>query len=230
VKIFVSFSIFLVVLLAACSPSGSGAECRGGICVSLEVEGPVMALEPALFIISVRTEKDTPNLGITLSYLSNVTIKDIEKSLDNAKLVYESKNLMTWMADTKGGEENIITGYVIFPKPTVSYGIFNSGLILSVGNASIMNVTDSITVYLDPEGKQVEDSQAKILLQTDYPPPTPPPDLTIVPPTPMPTVAWPTATPIPSPTLPAYPPPGEGINAGPDKNQPSPTMTQPAYP
>lgn len=61
-------------------------------------------------------------------------------------------------------------------------------------------MTNSITIYLDAEGKQVEESRAKLELETDFPAPTPLPDLTIVPETPMPTIMWPTDTPLPSPS------------------------------
>ncbi|MFZ3150271.1 MAG: hypothetical protein WA116_01155, partial [Anaerolineaceae bacterium] len=65
------------------------------------------------------------------------------------------------------------------------------------------------------EGKQVEESRAEMELETDFPAPTAPPNLTIVPETPFPTIVWPTVTPLPSPspsptitrtpTLPVYP-------------------------
>lgn len=211
------FSMLLILLLSACSSSSSGAECKEGICVSIEIQGPVQALEPAPFVISIKTEKDISNLGISLYGDRAITILDIEKKPDSAELAYKSENNLNWWIDTKGGEEYIISGHVILAKPTVSYGIFHYGLIAAAGHPSITRVTDSITIYLDAEGKQVEESRAKMELETDFPLPTPPPDLTIVPETPYPTIAWPTNTPLPSPTpsplptitqvptLPAYP-------------------------
>lgn len=227
------FSMLLILLLAACSSSGSGAECKEGICVGIEVEGPVQALEPALFTISVKTEKDVSGLGISLYGDYSITILDIEKKPDGAKLAYQDKRSMDWQIDTKGGEEYIITGHVVFPKPTVSYGIFHYGLIAAANYPSIARVTDSVTIYLDAEGRQVDTSRAKTLMQTDLPLPTAPPDLTIAPETALPTVVWPSATPSPSPspTAPAYPAfdgtPSTEI-AG--KNRPTQTPTAPAYP
>jgi hypothetical protein len=213
------FSMLLVLLLSACSSSSSGAECKEGICVSIEVESPVQALVPAPFVISIRTEKDISNLGISLYGDRTITILDIEKKPDSAELAYKNDSSMDWWIDTKGGEEYKFTGHVILAKPIVSYGIFSYGLIAAAGHPSITRVTDSVTIYLDAEGKQVEENRAKMELETDFPAPTPPPDLTIIPETPFPTIVWPTNTPLPShtpspspsptitrtPTLPAYP-------------------------
>ncbi|MFZ3151067.1 MAG: hypothetical protein WA116_05205, partial [Anaerolineaceae bacterium] len=46
------------------------------------------------------------------------------------------------------------------------------------------------------EGKQVEESRAEMELETDFPAPTAPPNLTIVPETPFPTIVWPTRHPV----------------------------------
>jgi hypothetical protein len=226
------FSFLFMILLAACSPSRSGAECKDGFCVSIILETSVQASEPVPFSILVKSEKDVSGLGISLYGDSSITIVDAEEKPAEAQVIYQDKRSIDWKIDAKGGEEYKFSGHVIFPKPSASYGVFSWGLIAAAGHPSMGRVTDSVTIYMDPSGKQVEDSEAKMLLQTDYPAPTPPPDLTIVPDTPMPTVAWPSATPLPSPspTLPAYPPLGEGIDNESVNNQPSQTITQPAYP
>ncbi len=51
------FSMLLILLLSACSSSSSGAECKEGICVSIEIESPVQALEPARFTIFVKPRR-----------------------------------------------------------------------------------------------------------------------------------------------------------------------------
>lgn len=225
------FSFLIVVLLAACSPNGSGANCKQGICVSLEVLGPVQAMQPAKFIITVTTDKDVTGLSISISGDARVTIIDIERKPEGAKLGYQDKTSLSWLLDTKGSVQYTFSGHVAFPKPTASYGVFHSGLIVAAGNSSISPVTDSVTVYMDSSGKQVEEGKAKTILQTDFPLPTLRPDVTVVLETPMPTVARPTATPLPSPTpaQPAYPAPGKQLSTeGANKNQPTPT--QAAYP
>lgn len=206
-KRFFWLSMLLILLLSACSSSSTDAECKEGICVSIEVESLVQALVPTHFVISIKTEKDISNLGISLYGDRTITILDIEKKPDSAELTYKNDSSMDWWIDTKGGEEYLISGHVILAKPTVSYGIFSYGLIAAAGHPSIARVTDSITIYLDAEGNQLEASEAKLLMETEYPLPTPPPDMIVITRTPWPTIIWPTNTPLPSPTptLPSYP-------------------------
>ncbi len=218
-KRFFWLSMLLIVLLAACSSGSSGAECKEGICINIEIQGPIQALQPVPFIIAFSTEKDITALEISMYGDNAITILDIEKKPNEAKSTFQKGSSMHWQIDAKGGEEYFISGHIILDKPTVSYGIFSYGLIAAGGHPSIARVTDSITIYLDAEGKQVEESQAKMEIETGFPVPTPPPDLTIIPETPFPTIVWPTDTPLPSPspspstsptitrtlTLPSYP-------------------------
>jgi len=218
-------SLLLILLLSACSTSSSDVECLEGICVSLEVDGPIQALQPIPFVISFSTEKDITGLEISMYGDTNINIIDIDKKPNEAKITFQKESSMHWQIDTKGGEEYVITGHFKLPKPTVSYGIFSYGLIASAGHPSIARVTDSVSIYLDAEGNQIENSKAILEMQTDWPAPTPPPDLTIIPPTPWPTIVWPTETPQPSATPPGYPAPGE---EGAAEQQILPTL--PGYP
>lgn len=193
-KRFFWLSMLLMLLLPACSPGSSGAECKEGICVRIEVAGPVQALAPAPFVMAIKTDKDISNLGISLYDGRSITILDIEKQPASAKLAYQDNRSADWWIDTKGGEEYIISGHVILDQPTVSYGYFRYGLIAAAAHPSIARVTDSVTIYLDAEGKQIEESRAKRMSETDFPLPTPPPDLIVITDTPSPTIVWPTNT------------------------------------
>jgi len=205
-KRFFWFSILLILIFAACSSSDSGAECKDGICISIEIDGPVQALKPARFTILIKSQKDINELPVGLEVFPGVAISDIEKIPENAKPIYQDKTLYDWLINTKGGEEYSFVGQIILSKPTVSYGIFSYTILAFFSQPEFGRVTDSVTIYLDADGNQVDENQAKMELGTEFPiAPTPPLDLTIVPETPMPTVAWPTETPLPSPTLPAYP-------------------------
>ncbi len=227
-KHFFWFSMLLALLLTSCSGDGSGTNCREGICVTLKVDGPVQSLKPALFTISVKTDKDISDLGISLYGSTSVSVRDIGKQPEDAELTFQDDRSMDWSIDTKGGEEYIFTGHVIFPKPSVSYGIFNYGLIAAANKPNITRVTDKITVYLDAEGKEVDAGKAKIAVQTDYPLPTPPPDLTVIPETSVPSITPALPTETPSPTIPAYPAPEETQGAAP-KSGTLPAPTPPAY-
>lgn len=234
-RFFWFFLLLFILLLSACAPGSSGAKCQGGVCVDIEVVGPVRASTPAPFTITVKTEKDITNLGVSLDIDSNVTVNDIEKSPTESKLNYKDKNLLSWTISTKGGQEYIISGHVIFNKPTVSYGISNYGLFVRVGNSTIRDVTNSLRVYLDAKGEQVDASKAKTEAQQTVIAPTPPPGLTVVPETAIPSITPPssTTTPLPqvSPTIPAYPAPGgKASTEAVKKSQPLLTPTLAAYP
>lgn len=206
-KRFFWFSMLLILLLSACSASSSGAECKEGICINIDVEGPVQALQPIPFVIYFSTEKDITGLEISMYGDISITINDIEKKPDDIKTTFQKGSSMHWQIDAKGGEEYVITGHITLAKPTVSDGIFSYGLIAAAGHPSIARVTDSITIYLDAEGNQLEESEALLLMETEYPLPTPPPDMIVITRTPWPTIIWPTDTPLPTltPTLPSYP-------------------------
>lgn len=213
------FSTLLTIILSACSSSSSGAECIEGICIKIEVEGPIQALQPIPFVIYFSTEKDITSLELSMYGGVNIAITDIEKIPDEVETTFQKESSMQWQIDAIGGVEYQITGHIILDKPTASIGIYSYGLIAAAGHPSIARVTDSVTIYLDAEGKQVEENRVELEFGTDIPAPPPPPDLTIIPETPLPTILWPTATPLPSPTI---------------SPSPSPTITRtptlPAYP
>lgn len=209
--------MLLILSLSACSSSSSDAECKEGICIKIEIEGPAQALQPIPFMIYFSTEKDITGLDISMYGNVSITISDIEKKPDEIKTTFQKGSSMHWQIDTKGGEEYVITGHITLAKPTVSYGVFSYDLFAAAGHPSIARVTDSITIYLDAEGKQVEESQAILELETDLPLPTQPTDMIVITRTPWPTIIWPTDTPLPtftptatttptaSQTLPPYP-------------------------
>ena len=210
-KRFFGFFMIFLSFLTACSSSGSSAECKEGICVSIEVEGPVQALVPARFIISVKTDNDISALPIGLSVFPGITVLDIEKIPDSAKLIYQDKTNLSWYINTRSDKKYSFSGHIILSQPTVSYGIFHYTLLAFFSQPDFGRVTDTIMIYLDSSGKQVDESIALKELQNRQLAPTSPPDLTIVPEATNLIDVWPSITPSPSPTptitLPAYPNP-----------------------
>lgn len=198
--------ILLILVLTSCSPDGAGYECSEGICISINYEEPVQAMVPAVFKISVITDKDVSDLGISLYNYTNVTIQDIKKP-DTADLLYQSDELLTYIINTIEGEEYIFTGFVVLEKPSGLLGASGYELIAVASQYSGFRVTDSFHIYLNAEGNQLVESEAKLLMETEYPLPTPPPDMIVITRTPWPTIIWPTNTPLPTltPTLPSYP-------------------------
>lgn len=232
-KRFFWYSTILIFLLSACSPSGTGFECQEGICIHIEYSGPVQALEPMPFTISVKTEKDVPRLGVSVYGDLSITILDIEKKPDIAELAYQDDRSLDWRIDTIGGELYTFTGHVLLDKPTATYGLNSYGLIVAASKQAGFRVTDSISIYLDSEGNQVDPETVKLLSETQEFVPFETGIIIFPTYTPYPTIRIPTATATPSAklTLPSYPPPEEnvGIGAG-SKSEPALTPTLAAYP
>lgn len=227
------FWLFLILLagMAACGPGGSGGVCDKGVCVDVTIEGPVQALKPAPFVITVRTEKDAPGLGVSISTDPGVTLQGVQSSPESAKLAYQDKGMLSWLIDAKGGEEYSFSGHVVIDKPTVSYGTSHYGVIVAAWPQQSGEVRKSFTIYLDAEGKQVDDSQGKRAMETDLPLPTDATPYFPVTATPGPasSVTPPLPSETPSLTVPAYPAPEETQGAAP-KSGTLPTPMPPAYP
>ncbi len=208
-KIRFTLSIILTFVFTACSPSGSTFECQNGICIDININNEVQALQPVEFTILVKTEKDVSGLGITI--ISEGIKLEITAKPEGSELMFQDLRSMDWILNTKGNEEYIFSGIVIFPKPSISYGLSSYGMIVSAILPSAARVTDSVTIYLDSDGKQVDSNQAKILLETEMPGPTSPPDITVVVDTLYPSITPPPQdmpTPTPTYTDVPYPPPG----------------------
>lgn len=207
------FSQFFMVLLliltvTGCSGDGSGLNCKEGICIDLKIASPVKSQKPAKFTISVKTDKDISDLIVTIGGGASIKLLDNGQQPVGAELVHQDETNLGWRIDTKAGEEYIFTGNAIFPKPTVSYGIFSFQLDASASKPTLTRVTDYVSVYLDAEGNELDSTKAKIAKQTDYPLPTAPTDQIVITKKPFPTItpaAPPTET--PTPTVPAYPGP-----------------------
>jgi hypothetical protein len=87
-----SLFVFALVafILSACAggPALSLPNCAEGICVKLQVVEPVRFQEPVIVIITVTTEKDIPDLGMTLYF-------------DDVDIVVEGPQ--GWETDVSGG-------------------------------------------------------------------------------------------------------------------------------
>lgn len=199
--------ILLLLVLTSCSPAGTGYECSEGICIRITYEAPVQATVPAVFKISVKTDKVVDDLVVYVSGHRRVSIQDIKSQPEGALIGYQDDSSIGWRIDTKGGEEYIFTVLMVLEKPEYSYRLNGYELLAVASQVSGFRITDSLYLFLDAEGNQMEESEALLLMETDLPLPTLPPDVTVLPDTPIPTLIWPTNTPLPTltPTLPSYP-------------------------
>ena len=194
---------------ASCNPSGLTFECQNGLCIDINLTEPVQALQPVEFTIRVKAETEINNLGLII-YSYQGVLPYINEKPEGAELIFQSSQSMTWVFNAKGGENYLFSGNVIFPKPPSSIRFIDYDIVVTAAIPGGARVTDSISVNLDPNGNQIDSEQVKILMETDLPIPTMPPDMTIVVHTPRPSITPPQDTPIPTPTstdIP-YPPPG----------------------
>jgi len=200
--------IFLLIfLLSACSPAGSGFQCSEGICIDIEFESSERALESAAFVVKIKTDKDITGLGISISSDIHSSIQSIDLNPAEAELRYQAEDLISFRLNTKGGITYTYSGLLIIKKTAMSGGNSVYRLLAAASLPSGFRVTDSCRLYVDAEGNQMDESEAKLLMETDLPLPTLPPDVTVLPDTPFPTIIWPTDTSLPTltPTLPSYP-------------------------
>ncbi len=122
----------ILFLLAACVPAATpgGANCQQGICVDIQLSEPISFNKPVTATITVETDQDVPQLGVSLW-------------ADYGVLV-EKPNF--WRVETKSHQPLIFTGTIQFTiegYPTV---------LASVGTPSGVNVADSIVVYVTRAG------------------------------------------------------------------------------
>jgi len=203
-KNFMIIAIIFLVILTACSgDDGSGIDCRESYCIELSIAEPISALELTLVTVSVQTFQDLPDLAVSLHIDPDVIFYDVIQMPENATFVIDNSRFVHWELSQAQSDTYIYSVRVIFPEPNLSYGIAHFGLDANTSSSSDGPITDGLIVYLGPEGNQIPEATANVILKTGYPVPTPRPDLTVIVPTPFPTPIWRTA----EPGLPAYPPP-----------------------
>jgi len=196
--------LFLLLILTACTgQDGAGLNCRESYCIDLSIEEPVIALEPALVTISVQTNQELPKLTVGMYLDLPVAFNQVVQMPENAALTIENDRYLYWQINSIQRDTYLFQASITFPEANIPGNVFYYVVRAKAASPTIGPITDSIIVYLDPEGNQVPETTAKVLLQTEYPVPTPRPDLTVIVPTPFPTPIWRTA----EPGSPAYPPP-----------------------
>jgi hypothetical protein len=193
------------LLLTACGSAGTDAECREGICLSLNLEGPVKAMEPVRFVILVETDREIAGLGVGIFVGHGVTVSDVDPSPANAVVAYQDDRSLDWLIDTIPGREYTFAGHLVLSSPIVSYGISDYSVTTYAGNASTARVTRHVNVYLHPDGNEADATEVKAYFESTIIAPSAPPDLTIVPRTLIPSVTPYPPTPAASATVPGYP-------------------------
>ena len=117
------FCILLLASLTACSATSSGGtlECnkQQGVCIYIKAEEPIIAGEPVTVTITVKGEKDIPDLQIGLSANGNVFFEESE-------LKTWKKTGIGWNVNLKAKKEHTSKHKVLLPSEDGYYTIVAS--------------------------------------------------------------------------------------------------------
>ena len=124
--------VYILVLasLTACSATSSqgSLECnkKEGVCIYIKAEEPIVGGEPVTITITVKGDKDMPDLGIALSSTGNVYLEDLN-------LKTWKKTEIGWKVDLKADKPHISKHKVLFPAEDGSYQLVTTAYIPGYG-------------------------------------------------------------------------------------------------
>ena len=124
------FCILLLASLTACSAASSqgSLECnkQEGVCIYIKAEEPIIAGEPVTVTVTVKGDKDIPDLGIALEANGNVYFE--EPSLKTWK-----KTGIDWKVNVKADKSHISKQKVLFPVEDGFYQLLVTAYIQGYG-------------------------------------------------------------------------------------------------
>lgn len=193
-RVLVFFLLVLLLNLSACAGSSSldKHNCSQGVCIEVRAVEPIRFGEPVTVTIAVTTEKEIPNLGVSLQYVVDVTLEEPQawESGITEKTVWRGG--ASWQIAAKANQPLLFTRRIRF---SPREGIFDLTAYASTPLSGPI-AQDSIRIYMTSTGGKVYLSGTPIPLWT---PGKPIPAITITP-GPSPTRIRPT-----TPTRPPYP-------------------------
>jgi hypothetical protein len=179
-----------VLSLSACMGASApgGGTCKQGVCVKIVAIEPIRYGEPVTVTITITSEKDISNLGVSLYHDVDVMVEEPPSGEKGVKDQTFWKGGASWRVDAKANSHLTFTRKVRFPP--------REGLFTIVANASTpsLHAADSIDIYVTREGGKV------------YLSGTPLPITPFVMKTPPPYILNPQGTPLPIPTRAGTPP------------------------
>ena len=194
----IKFAIVIFgILLTGCVGASvlGGTKCQQGVCINAQIGEPVKFNEPVALTITVTSERDITNLGVSLYRDPDTVVEgpqNWEPSTKN-RLVWEGG--ASWRVDVKANEPSVFSRTLRFP---AEERLFFIGFTASTPS---FRVEDSLRIYITRVGGTVYYSGTPIPI-TPGPVPTSPPALRTL-------LAQPTATRtprrIPTPTRRPYP-------------------------
>jgi len=229
------FTVLMLGVLSACTQGSPGATVREGCndygCVTISIEGPVQAMQPAKIQISVKSTQNTEELWVSLTAYGLDSIY-FEKLPEGTKTALEKEKHMgfSWiLPNVEANKEYIFEGSVVLVEPPNKMGMHTYRFFVGASYIRSGPILANANIFLDDDGSQMDQELVKDFLETEVEILPNETDFIIFPTdTPNPTIRIPTDTPLPTSksTVPAYPPPGENSGAG----DSAPIPTQAGYP
>ena len=205
----------LMMILSGCGGSAapSGGQCNKGLCVKIEVVEPVRWEEPNVIRIIVTSEKEVPDLGISLMYLNKEIVVEEPEAGEQGQVVWKGDRGLDWKASVKPSQPVVLTRKLRFPP--------QEGLVELIASAITpqgLRAVDSVRIYLTREGGVVNPTPAVFSgtpalvptmppewLRTPFPTPTPLPTLPLSPLATPTREGSPFRSPLPTPTSAEHP-------------------------
>ena len=223
--------IFTLSFLSACSQGGTSEDSKhcsyeGEVCVHLDIVPTFAAGEPVDLVITVTSAKDFPDLSLSISFNSEITMDRVDTWEDNLRNSTIGNGVAYWNFEMKAGQTLSFTRVLHFPARQLAY---LDVYVVVVNPGRTVTARNDFSVVLTKDGGQVFMDETPVPYYTPnvtsevFGPGTPVPTFIT-----DPTNSW-RETPIPpsyfdlTPTLspaPPYPPP----------SSPSPTPTTHSYP
>lgn len=161
--------LLILVLLTSCSNNNYGTSdksCKGGICLSYEVSGPVEALQPTLITFRISSEKDINDLGFSVYIYQNIKLVSISPNTENLILNNDwNEGFYNWSGFTKikAGEEYIITTYIVLPAPSSEQPYTHYEFSVGVSTPEGLHIGLRPNFYLGQDGKGMTRADAQKL-------------------------------------------------------------------
>ena len=142
--------VLLLASLTACAGASApgGGNCKEGVCVKVQAVEPVRFGEPVTVTVTVTSEKDIPNLGVSLYHDVDVVVEEPQTEEKN-RPAWKGQSGVDWIVNAKANQPLTFTRKVRFPPRE---GVFD--IVVSASTPSL-RVTDSVYIRLTRAGGKV---------------------------------------------------------------------------
>lgn len=190
----------LSLTLAACAGASApgGAKCQQGVCIKAQVMEPVRGNAPVVLTLTVTSDKDMPELGVSVYHDADAIVEGPQNWEPAAKSGLVWKGGASWKVDAKAKQPSMFTRTIRLPPRE---GFFT---IVVAASTPQVRVADSVGIYVTSAGATVYYSNTPVAITPGTAVPGLPPGMVPATPQPSPTRGV-IPTRIPTPTRRPYP-------------------------